>query len=165
MWRLLSRLLLASGSCVTGTGRVEACEAGVVDGDWQGGPLRGLSAGVTVAQVMTAVSRVGDGLPGQAGAQLAEPHEPAAAGSAVPGDFLRSPALQGGLAFLIYLAAWVSTSFRPIVMHASQALLDQKSQDPNFYIWGLRWWPYAIGHGLNPFYTHQIAAPAGHSLA
>ena len=37
--------------------------------------------------------------------------------------------------------------------------------DPNFYVWCLRWWPYAVVHGLNPLYTHQIAAPAGHSLA
>ena len=44
-------------------------------------------------------------------------------------------------------------------------MLDQKSMDPNFFIWGMRWWPYAIGHGLNPLYTHQIMAPAGHSLA
>src|SRR5262249_40104779 len=43
--------------------------------------------------------------------------------------------------------------------------LAQKSQDPNFYVWSLHWWPYAIGHGLNPLYSNQIMAPAGHSLA
>ena len=37
--------------------------------------------------------------------------------------------------------------------------------DPNFYVWCLRWWPYAVVHGLNPLYTHQIGAPAGQSLA
>ena len=37
--------------------------------------------------------------------------------------------------------------------------------DPNFYIWSLRWWPYAISHGLNPLYSRQIGAPVGFSLA
>jgi hypothetical protein len=114
---------------------------------------------------MTAVSRPENGGSGKAGAKLAEPEEPPAASPAAPRRLIRSPALQGCLAFLIYLAALVETPFRPVLLHASRALLDQKSMDPNFYVWGLRWWPYAIGHGLNPLYTHQIAAPAGHSLA
>jgi hypothetical protein len=42
--------------------------------------------------------------------------------------------------------------------------LLQVNPDPNFYVWSLRWWPYAIGHGLNPLYTTLISAPAGHSL-
>jgi hypothetical protein len=37
--------------------------------------------------------------------------------------------------------------------------------DPNFYVWSLRWWPYAISHGLNPLYSSQIGAPVGFSLA
>ena len=63
------------------------------------------------------------------------------------------------------MLAWIPTAFRPIVHHPALALLDQKSMDPNFYVWSLRWWPYAIAHGLNPLYSSQIAAPAGHSLA
>jgi hypothetical protein len=114
---------------------------------------------------MTAVSQPEDGRPGQASAQLAEHQDPQAASPATPRDRLSSPALQGGLAFVIYLVVWVVTSARPLVFQATQALLDQKSQDPNFYVWGLRWWPYAIGHGLDPLFTHEIAAPAGHSLA
>src|ERR1700746_2577201 len=102
---------------------------------------------------------------GGAGPRLPGPTEPSAARSAAPRDLLRSPAMQGVLAFLIYLAAMLETPFRPILVRASQSLLDQQSMDPNFYVWGLRWWPYAIGHGLNPLYSHQIAAPAGHSLA
>jgi len=113
---------------------------------------------------MTAIGDPGDGRPGKAGAQLAEPPGQSTPSPAAPRDLLRSPVLQGVLAFGIYLAAFLETPFRPILLHASQAVMDQKSMDPNFYVWGLRWWPYAIGHGLNPFYTHQIAAPAGHSL-
>jgi hypothetical protein len=114
---------------------------------------------------MTAVSHPEEGRPGPAGARLADPAEPVAVPAGSHRDRLRSPALQGWLAFLIYLAVWLATAFRPIVGHAGQTLLDQRSQDPNFYIWSLRWWPYAIGHALNPLYSHQIAAPAGHSLA
>jgi hypothetical protein len=114
---------------------------------------------------MTAVSRPEDGASPKAGARLAEPQGPPAASSAAPRDLLRSPALQGVLAFGIYLAAVLETPFRPTLMRASQALLDQRSMDPNLNVWVLRWWPYVIGHWLNPFYTHQLAAPAGHSLA
>jgi hypothetical protein len=37
--------------------------------------------------------------------------------------------------------------------------------DPNFYTWSLRWWPYAISHGLNPLHTTEVSAPAGAGLA
>jgi len=114
---------------------------------------------------MTVVSHPEDGPPGDAGAQLVEPRRRQAASPAAPRDLLSSPALQGAIAFLIYLFAWGATAYRPLVVHVSQAVLDQKSMDPNFYVWGLRWWPYAIGHALNPLYTHQIQAPVGHSLA
>ena len=114
---------------------------------------------------MTAVSHPEDGLPAKAGAQLAERRQRQAASPAAPRDLLRSPTLQGAIAFLIYLIAWGATAYRPLVLHVSQAVLDQKSMDPNFYVWGLRWWPYAIGHALDPLYTHQIQAPVGHSLA
>jgi hypothetical protein len=33
------------------------------------------------------------------------------------------------------------------------------------YMWSLAWWPYALVHGLNPFFTHAIWAPAGTSVA
>jgi hypothetical protein len=33
--------------------------------------------------------------------------------------------------------------------------------DANFYIWAIRWWPYAITHGLNPLFTNQITQSNG----
>jgi hypothetical protein len=114
---------------------------------------------------MTVVSHSEDELPSQAGTQLVEHKEPETASPSAPRDRLRSPALQGAIAFAVYLVVWVATAFRPIVEHPAQALLDQKSQDPNLFVWFMRWWPYAIGHGLNPLYTHEIGVPAGHSLA
>jgi hypothetical protein len=114
---------------------------------------------------MTVVSHPDDGPASQAAAKLSEQGEPEAAPPARPGGRLASPVLQGGIAFLVYLVIWLSTAFRPILSHATQMLLEQKSQDPNLNVWILGWWPYAIGHGLNPLYTHQILAPAGTSLA
>jgi hypothetical protein len=77
----------------------------------------------------------------------------------------RQRLLQGLLALAVYVAVWLSTKAGPIVAHPSLQLLDQNSQDPNFYVWCLRWWPYAISHGINPFYTHQLGLPVGHNLA
>jgi len=77
---------------------------------------------------------------------------------------LTSPSLQGLLAFAIYAAVWLPTAVRPLVSHPSRAQLLQANPDPNFYVWSLRWWPYAIGHGLNPLYTTLISAPVGHAL-
>ena len=114
---------------------------------------------------MTVVSHPDDGPASQAAAKQSEQGEPEAASRATLRGRLASPVLQGGIALLIYLVIWLSTAFRPILSHASQMLLEQKSQDPNLNVWILGWWPYAIGHGLNPLYTHQILAPAGSSLA
>jgi hypothetical protein len=75
-----------------------------------------------------------------------------------------SPAAQGLIALVVYLALWLITAF-PLLLHAGTPQLDQSSTDPNFYVWSLRWWPYAIAHGLNPLFSSQIGAPAGYSLA
>ncbi len=73
--------------------------------------------------------------------------------------------MQGLLALVIYLAGWLSTVARPLVEHLGYAQLYQASMDPNQFVWELRWWPYAIAHGLNPLYSAQIGAPAGYQLA
>jgi hypothetical protein len=73
--------------------------------------------------------------------------------------------LQGLLALAFYLAAWVCAEARPLIEYPSRAQLDQVSMDPNLFTWFMRWWPYAISHGLNPLYSAQIGAPDGHVLA
>jgi hypothetical protein len=37
--------------------------------------------------------------------------------------------------------------------------------DPHAFIWFMHWWPYAIGHGLDPLVTHQVWSPTGFSVA
>jgi hypothetical protein len=77
---------------------------------------------------------------------------------------INSPVLQGLIALLAYLAAWLPTGALQLMEHPQSAQLDQLSQDPNFYVWSLRWWPYAISHGLNPLFSAQIGVPVGHAL-
>jgi hypothetical protein len=36
--------------------------------------------------------------------------------------------------------------------------------DPEQTIWFLSWVPYAVGHGINPFISHQINYPSGVNL-
>jgi hypothetical protein len=36
--------------------------------------------------------------------------------------------------------------------------------DPQIPIWSFAWWPHAILHGENPFYTHAVWAPDGINL-
>lgn len=89
----------------------------------------------------------------------------AGTGQAAAPGLAASPALQGLVALVIYLAIWVIAEVLPLVTHPGHAQLFQASEDPNFYTWCLRWWPYSIAHGLNPLYSTQVDVPAGVSLA
>ena len=102
---------------------------------------------------------------GRAGQTLADQAEPAPAAPASPLPWYARPAVQGLGALAVYLAAWFTFTGRHMLHNLGDAHLDQVSMDPNFYTWCLQWWPYAIGHGLNPLFSHLIRAPAGHSLA
>jgi len=75
------------------------------------------------------------------------------------------PAAQGLIALVVYLAVWIGTETYPLLRHPGTPQLAQGGFDPNFYVWALHWWPYALGHGLNPLHSAQIGAPAGYSLA
>jgi len=114
---------------------------------------------------MTMVSQPDDAQANLAASAPAQDSSPEAATPGAPGDRLASPVLQGGIAFLCYLGIWVATTFRPIVSHVTHMVLAYASEDPNINVWSLRWWPYAIGKGLNPLYTRELLAPMGHSLA
>ncbi len=109
--------------------------------------------------------------PDQAAAEPQAAHADAAALPRIPAAGpararidLGSPALQGLLALAVYLAVWLAAGALPLVIHPGWAQLGQAGPDPNFYVWALRWWPYAIAHGLNPLYSAQVEAPAGASL-
>ncbi len=111
------------------------------------------------------LSRHDEGQAAAPGAVVADTTQPGPVQPATPGPWYLRPSVLGLLALALYIAVWLATVGRHLVHNLGDAHLDQVSMDPNFYTWCLRWWPYAIGHGLNPFFSHVIRAPAGHSLA
>ncbi len=90
----------------------------------------------------------------------AAPPPPPATEARAPG-----PALQGLLALGIYLAVFIVGFGLALVGGLGQPKVGQGYVDPNLFIWFWRWWPYALTHGINPLYSHEIGAPAGYNLA
>lgn len=78
---------------------------------------------------------------------------------------LPGPALQGLLALAAYLAVYIACYGFRLIRDPGQPQIGQGLLDPNFYVWSLRWWPYALSHGLNPLHSQQIGAPAGFDLS
>ncbi|HEY6496590.1 MAG TPA: hypothetical protein VIZ43_25215 [Trebonia sp.] len=66
---------------------------------------------------------------------------------------------------MIYLVVFILAFGQALIPHLNEPKVGQTEVDPNFYIWAIRWWPYAITHWLNPLYSHQIGAPQGYNLA
>jgi hypothetical protein len=108
---------------------------------------------------------------GRAGSKLVDPDGAVLAGPTPGRDWhdwrtwAGSPVVQAVLALALYTTGWLLTGAEAMVHNISDAHLDQVSQDPNFYTWCLRWWPYVIGQGHNPLFTTMVRAPGGHSLA
>jgi hypothetical protein len=76
-----------------------------------------------------------------------------------------SPFLQGLTALAIYLAIMLSTKLDQLLAHPSVPRLSGSGLDPGFYVWMLRWWPYAISHLSDPLHTSLISAPGAANLA
>jgi hypothetical protein len=66
------------------------------------------------------------------------------------------------------LAIYLGIAF---VFFGLRLVLDSGSQyigsydDPQIPIWSFAWWPHALLHGKNPFFTHYVWSPAGVNLA
>ena len=52
-----------------------------------------------------------------------------------------------------------------IAAHPERMVVGGLFTDPQIFVWSFAWWPHAILHGDNPFYTHAIWAPSGFNLA
>jgi hypothetical protein len=111
------------------------------------------------------LSRPGQGSAALRGPAVAEHAHPVGASGLALRPWYWRPSTQGLLALMLYAAVWFFTIGRHLLHNLGDAHLDQLSMDPNFYTWSLQWWVYAVGHGLNPFYSHLVWAPHGHSLA
>jgi hypothetical protein len=66
-------------------------------------------------------------------------------------------AVSAGLS-LLFFGPW-------ILDRMSSHLLSSQPQDGSIFIWMLRWWPYAIGHHIDPLFTTAAWAPGGINLA
>jgi hypothetical protein len=74
---------------------------------------------------------------------------------------VRFPPSLGVLA--LYLALSLVFFGRPVLDAPDQVGVGS-GNDPNLFMWMLAWWPHAIGHGLDPLYTHLLFAPGGFNL-
>ena len=95
----------------------------------------------------------------------AEPASGAVTRAFRPAARVPRPVLQGLVAFAAYLAVFTAVYGWPLFRHLDAPGLRQYWTDPNFYTWSMRWWPYAVSHGMNPLYSGQIGAPRGYDLA
>ena len=115
------------------------------------------------SEVLKGNSEILDGEPAPPAAPQADP--PFLARITRPLARVPGPIGQGTLAFAAYLAVFVTGFGLPLASHLNQPNLRQYWTDVQFYAWSLRWWPYAVSHGLNPLFSRQIGAPHGYSLA
>jgi len=76
----------------------------------------------------------------------------------------RSPRRACGGALILYLGVSVAYFGWPVLTDLRRYTVGSGA-DPDLFIWFLAWWPYAIGHGINPFFTTLVWAPDGVNLA
>ncbi len=67
------------------------------------------------------------------------------------------------LVFALYLSLSLLMFGRGTLLHLKTTLIAFGT-DAATHAWLLRWWPYALGHGANPFSTTAIWAPVGARL-
>ncbi len=67
------------------------------------------------------------------------------------------------LAFYLLLA--LLTIGRYAIKDPTTVCACSASTDPASYMWALSWWPHALAHGLNPFFTHYLWSPTGVNVA
>ncbi|MEA2371186.1 MAG: hypothetical protein QOH12_1580 [Solirubrobacteraceae bacterium] len=69
-------------------------------------------------------------------------------------------------ALVIYaVAAATLVGRQAIADPAHECLCLGPNGDPPFFMWALKWWPYAVSHHLNPFYTDLVWYPGGANIA
>ncbi len=71
----------------------------------------------------------------------------------------------GAAAFALFLLASILLWGLRVLPHFGSAYLSRANvNDQRFYEWALAWWPYALGHGLNPLHTVYLWSPGGVNL-
>jgi len=89
-----------------------------------------------------------------------------AASSSEPGEQsgrTRSARARSALLLAVYLALG-ALLFRGFGLLPGNYTLSKGHGEGAFFLWVLRWTPYAVEHGLNPFVTGYLNAPRGVNL-
>lgn len=69
------------------------------------------------------------------------------------------------LALLVFAALSLLILGPRILGRMSTAFLSSQPQDGSIFVWMFRWWPYALGHHIDPLFTSVAWAPGGINLA
>ena len=69
--------------------------------------------------------------------------------------------MQAAAAFVLYLAVSLILYALPVWGRFSRVFVGDGRGDSKLYVWALRWWPYAVEHGLNPLHPNIIWAHRG----
>jgi hypothetical protein len=73
--------------------------------------------------------------------------------------WLRSSHGQVALALLVYFVVDIAYFGTSVLPDLSGTCACRAGADPTVYMWFLSWWPHALLHGNNPFFTDALFAP------
>ncbi len=71
----------------------------------------------------------------------------------------------GVSALLIYMLIALAYFWWPIHSHFGTMAINAGISDFGQNLWYLKWWPYAVSHGLNPFITYKMWHAYGYNLS
>lgn len=71
------------------------------------------------------------------------------------------PVGRGATAFAVYLLTTVGLYAWTVLPHLASRCVAVRAPDTRFYMWALRWMPYAMAHGEHPLRSSVIWAPTG----
>lgn len=74
-------------------------------------------------------------------------------------EWLESGRNQSIAALVLYAAIAVGYFGLHVVLHLSRECACSPAADPTGYMWNLAWWPHAVLHGMNPFFTNLVFGP------
>ena len=75
-------------------------------------------------------------------------------------EWLRARHHQAIAAFALYTAIGIGYFGLHVLPHLGrECLCEPGPSDSSIFMWGLAWWPHALLHGLNPFFTSALFAP------
>jgi hypothetical protein len=74
--------------------------------------------------------------------------------------WLASRTHQAIAAFVLYAAIAIGYFGVHVVPHLGRiCVCAPGGADPSIFMWSLAWWPHALVHGMNPFFTNSVFAP------